>query len=141
MTRLNSDRRRPEIRTPFVFKRFFGRLFDMPQLHQMKLTAENFDLMNSGKKLSELRLNDEKRRRIQIGDQIEFRKLPELQESLLVEVLSLTSYPDFASLFEGVKDQYADWSKEAFIQGMHKHYSPEEEKNYGALAIGIKLSK
>lgn len=41
-------------------------------LHQMKLKSEPFEKMKSGAKTVELRLNDEKRQLVQIGDFIEF---------------------------------------------------------------------
>lgn len=44
--------------------------------HNMKLNEEPFDMMKSGIKDIEYRLNDEKRRQIQIGDTITFYKRP-----------------------------------------------------------------
>lgn len=41
-------------------------------LHDLKLYANNFDKIESGQKLREYRLYDEKRRTINIGDTIRF---------------------------------------------------------------------
>lgn len=40
--------------------------------HKMNLFPEPFEMISSGQKTIELRLNDEKRQKIQIGDIIEF---------------------------------------------------------------------
>lgn len=58
-------------------------------LHKMKLQEDPFERIKNGTKTVEFRLYDEKRQTIQIGDEIEFSKLPELQEKLLVKVIDL----------------------------------------------------
>ena len=56
-------------------------------IHKMKLQEDPFERIKNGTKTVEFRLYDEKRQTIQIGDEIEFSKLPELQEKLLVKVI------------------------------------------------------
>lgn len=58
-------------------------------LHKMKLQEDPFERIKNGTKTVEFRLYDEKRQTIQIGDEIEFSRLPELQEKLLVKVIDL----------------------------------------------------
>jgi ASC-1-like (ASCH) protein len=41
-------------------------------LHQMKLQPNPFEQIKNGSKTLELRLNDEKRQLIKVGDEIEF---------------------------------------------------------------------
>ena len=55
--------------------------------HEMKLQPEYYDFILNGTKRIEIRLFDEKRQQIKVGDQIEFSKLPTLQEKLLVNVI------------------------------------------------------
>lgn len=55
----------------------------------MKLQESPFERIKSGTKTVEFRLYDEKRSKINIGDQINFSKLPDLQETILVDVLDL----------------------------------------------------
>ena len=43
-------------------------------LHKMKLKKEPFEMIKSGKKIYELRLYDEKRKKLKIGDTVEFEK-------------------------------------------------------------------
>ena len=65
----------------------------------MKLQESPFERIKSGTKTVEFRLYDEKRQQIKIGDQIEFSKLPDLQEKLLVDVMELYREDSFENLF------------------------------------------
>ena len=71
-------------------------------LHKMKLQEDPFERIKNGTKTVEFRLYDEKRQTIQIGDEIEFSKLPELQEKLLVKVIDLYKEKSFEKLFKKV---------------------------------------
>ena len=71
-------------------------------LHKMKLQEDPFERIKNGTKTVEFRLYDEKRQTIQIGDEIEFSKLPELQEKLLVKVIDLYREDSFEKLFKKV---------------------------------------
>ena len=68
----------------------------------MKLQEDPFERIKNGTKTVEFRLYDEKRQTIQIGDEIEFSKLPELQEKLLVKVIDLYKEESFEKLFKKV---------------------------------------
>ena len=57
--------------------------------HQMGLHGVYFDAIKKGTKTVEVRLNDEKRRKIKVGDTIEFIKIPEQNEILTVEVIRI----------------------------------------------------
>ena len=106
-------------------------------LHQMKLNDDPFERIKNGTKTIEFRLYDEKRRNVKIGDQIEFSKLPDLQEKILVDVLDLYTEPSFAELFEKIyKDR--ELAKQ-YANAMYEIYSPENEKKYGVVGIKIKL--
>ena len=54
-------------------------------LHKMRLQDLPFDSIASGSKTIEIRLNDDKRKLVRIGDQIEFSKLPALKEKVNVK--------------------------------------------------------
>ena len=71
-------------------------------LHKMKLQEDPFERIKNGTKTVEFRLYDEKRQTIQIGDEIEFSKLPELQEKLLVKVIDLYKEESFEKLFKNL---------------------------------------
>lgn len=67
--------------------------------HTMKLKEDPFERMKNGTKTIEFRLYDEKRRKIKVGDEIEFFKLPKLQERILVRVKNLYRGDSFKILF------------------------------------------
>lgn len=102
----------------------------------MKLQESPFERIKNGTKTVEFRLYDEKRRKIKIGDQIEFSKLPDLQETILVDVLDLYREDTFENLFKKLFTDEDEIKKET--KSMYQYYSPDEEKQYGV--IGIKIS-
>ena len=107
-------------------------------LHKMKLNEDPFNRMKNGTKTIEFRLFDEKRQQIKIGDQIEFTKLPDLQEKLLVDVIELYREDTFENLFRKL---YAGEEKiKRKTKAMYQIYSPEKERQYGVLGIGIKIN-
>ena len=106
-------------------------------LHQMKLNKEPFERIKNGTKTIEFRLYDEKRRKVKIGAKIEFSKLPDLQEKILVDVLDLYTEPSFEELFEKLYEDKELAKQKA--NAMYEIYSPENEKKYGVVGIKIKL--
>lgn len=100
--------------------------------HKMKLLPEPFELIKSGKKVIEVRLNDEKRQKVKIGDTIVFAKLPDLNEKLRVKVLGLLHYGTFEQLYRdipfrlfGREGKTLEW----MIKGTYEIYTKEQEKN------------
>ena len=106
-------------------------------LHEMKLNENPFERMKNGTKTIEFRLNDEKRKKIKIGDKIEFLKLPDLQAKLLVDVIELYREDTFKKLFLKLYNDESEATEKA--NGMYEIYSPDKEKQYGVLGIKIKL--
>ena len=78
-----------------------------------------------------------KRRKVQIGDTIEFSLLPDLKEKILTEVSELYRADTFKELFEKLFDNKEEIEKK--VKGMYEIYSPEQEKEYGVLGMRIKL--
>ena len=106
--------------------------------HSMKLLESPFNRIKNGTKTIEFRIYDEKRRKIKIGDTIEFSLLPDLKEKILTEVIDLYRADTFEELFENLYNDKEEIEKK--VKGMYKIYSPEKEKEYGVLGIGIKLA-
>ena len=107
----------------------------------MGLYAEYFQSIIDGKKTVEVRLNDENRRKIKVGDMIEFIKVPEQDEALTVEVTQLRKYNTFQEMYEDIPFKDFDcegWTMKEMIDGTYEIYTPEQEKQWGALAITIK---
>ena len=111
-------------------------------MHQMKLQQNPFDLIKSGEKTIEVRLYDDKRQLIAVGDTIEFSKLPELTETINVVVEALLIYKDFKSLFtdfDANKFGGKGWSIDALVENMHTYYSVEDEQKFGVLGIKVRV--
>lgn len=106
-------------------------------LYKMKLNESPFERIKNGTKTIEFRLYDEKRQQIKVGDKIEFSKLPDLQEKLLVDVVELYREDTFENLFRKL---YTDEEEiKIKTKSIHQYYSLEKEKEYGVLGIKIKI--
>jgi len=107
----------------------------------MRLGEEVFEKIKAGKKNIELRLLDEKRKVLKVGDMIEFAKRPTLHEKLQVKILELKTYKTFAEVYDNydLKDLgYEEGlSKEEFIEKMYNHYNEDEIDDYEILVISI----
>ena len=106
-------------------------------IHKMKLNESPFERIKNGTKTIEFRLYDEKRQQIKIGDQIEFSKLPDLQEKLLVDVTELYREDTFENLFRKLYTDKYEINRRT--KSMEQYYSYEKEKEYGVLGIKIAL--
>lgn len=112
--------------------------------HKMKLQPEYYNYILNGTKKVELRLNDEKRKNIKIGDKIKFLKEPELHESFMATVINLYKYDSFDELFKHFDiSLLADknMTKEKLICDLEKFYTKEKQRKYGVLGIEISLDK
>ena len=111
--------------------------------HDSKLPLDPFERIKKGKKIIEVRLLDEKRKSIEIGDTISFFKLPNLEESIKTKVIGLSrfnSFKDFFSFFRTKPFGHPEnMSIEEQVSGMRNAYSEEEEKKLGVLGIHIVL--
>ena len=108
-------------------------------IHEMKLNESPFERIKDGAKTVEFRLYDEKRKKIKVGDQIVFFKLPDLNEFLLVDVLELYHEKSFEDLFEKLYTDKDEIKKK--IVSIHQYYTPEKEAEYSVLGIKISLVK
>ena len=109
-------------------------------IHYMKLRREPFLAIASGEKTYELRLFDEKRRAIHVGDVIEFTE-PEscaVIRRIVTELLTYTSFSKLYSSLPLVKCGYTEENvKYATPEDMYAYYSAEEERACGVIAIGL----
>lgn len=108
-------------------------------VHEMKLKESPFERIKNGTKTIEFRLYDEKRRKIKIGDEIKFSKLPDLQEQLVVEVLDIYIAENFEKLFSEIYTEENEIKKKT--KSMNQYYTREQEKEYGVVGIKIKVLK
>lgn len=112
-------------------------------VHVMKLKNDPFQKIKTGKKTVELRLYDNKRRQLDIGDDIIFTNLSNADERLAVRVKALYRYASFEELFSEISPEKCGNRKgetaEEAAAGMLKYYSEEQIRNYSVLGIKIEL--
>ena len=109
-------------------------------LHQMKLNREPFAKILTGSKTIELRLNDEKRRKVQPGDFIAFTctDIPE-QMTIQTRVTALHPFASFAELYAALPNEKLGYAPgtEPDPAHMDAFYPREMQKQYGALGIEL----
>ena len=110
--------------------------------HEIKLKPEYIEFIKEGTKRIEIRLNDEKRSQIKLGDTIKFLKEPEKKETLKAKVVGLLRYNTFEDMFNDFDISIlADKSmtKEELIGVLEQFYTKEKQKEYGVLGIRLEL--
>ncbi|GEK92213.1 ASCH domain-containing protein [Alkalibacterium kapii] len=106
----------------------------------MGLYDRPFELVSSGKKTVEVRLNDIKRRKLKIGDIITFNKLTNPFEEVTVRIKDLTYYQTFKEMYQDIPAKTfgsEDVTLEEMLEKTHVIYPPEKEQEWGTLAISF----
>ena len=109
-------------------------------LHEMKLQDDPFKKISDGTKTIEMRLYDEKRKKVKVGDLIEFTNVLN-NEKLITRVINLYIYKDFDELYKNhdkVSIGYNE-DEEASPSDMSMYYSDEDIEKYGVVGIELKL--
>ena len=106
----------------------------------MNLHPEPFELIKSGLKDVEMRLYDERRKPIQIGDTIQFTNKQSL-ETISVEVVNLLQFKTFEELYEHYPKVRLGYKLDEIADpvDMEQYYSKKQIDRYGVLAIEIEL--
>ena len=111
-------------------------------IYEMKLQAKYYDFILNGTKRIELRLNDEKRQKIKLGDKIKFIKEPNLNEYFDAKVIGLLRYISFEELFKDYDVNILankNITKKELIEDLEKFYTKEKQQKYGVKGIKIEL--
>ncbi|MBO6060932.1 MAG: 23S rRNA (uracil(1939)-C(5))-methyltransferase RlmD, partial [Clostridia bacterium] len=110
--------------------------------HQMNLDPAPYEMIENGSKTIELRLFDEKRRKIKPGDAIVFTNT-DTGEKLSATVLNLHCFRSFEELYQTLPLMKCGYSKEKVAQAkpsdMEQYYSEELQKRYGVVGIELCL--
>lgn len=108
----------------------------------MELQNAYYNYMLKGTKRIELRLYDEKRKNIKIGDIITITNA-QTNEEFEVKVVGLLQYSSFKEMFNDFDIEIlADKSmtKEELMNELEKFYPIEKQKQYNVLGIRIELN-
>lgn len=113
-------------------------------IHHMNLNPNPFKAISEGRKTIEMRLFDEKRRLINVGDQIVFTNIDNESQKITVKVIGLHTFDSFDELYKNLPLLKCGYTKENIHdskpEDMELYYSPEKQKLYGVLGIEITLN-
>lgn len=109
-------------------------------IHYMKLQEQPFFAIKNGEKTIEMRLFDEKRQLIKVGDYIEFKNIV-TEEKIIAQVVQLFKFENFEQLYNNFDKQELGYTKNqvASPNDMLKYYPQSETQKYGVLGIKIKV--
>lgn len=111
--------------------------------HTMKLHERPYKLILNGVKTIELRLYDDKRKRISVGDEIEFINSVDSNLSLSCTVVALHRFSSFEELYKKLPLLKCGYTRKdiasAAPKDMDLYYSKDEQKAYGVIGIEVEL--
>lgn len=113
--------------------------------HIMNLNPSPFEMIRSGKKTIELRLNDEKRRLINRNDEIEFINTENVNQTLICKIVNTYCFDSFEKLYKelpllkcGYTETNIDSAKPC---DMDAYYSKEKQNEYGVIGIEVDFER
>ena len=107
----------------------------------LHLHGDIFKIIKTGTKDIEVRLNDEKRQKLKIGDKITFINRNNEQEQLTKKIIGLEHYNNFQELVNNYEIERLDlkgYTKEYFLKELERFYTLEDQIKYGVIAIIFK---
>ena len=108
--------------------------------YKMNIDDIYFQLVRSGQKKYEYRLNDEKRQQIQVGDEILLVNNLDSKQTFLVTVKDIKIYKDWRSaLLNTYKEDFLGVYKtlDETIEACDKFYSQKDVEKYGIVVYKI----
>ena len=107
--------------------------------HVMNLTPAPMQEIRTGNKTIELRLNDEKRKQISVGDTIKFINTEDSNDTLRVKVVDLFLFSSFAEIYDNLPLLNCGYNEDnintASPEDMEMYYSREKQNKYGVVGI------
>ena len=111
--------------------------------HIMKLNPSPMEKIREGTKTIELRLYDEKRKNISVGDIIIFINSENSDDTQSVTVKNLFVYKSFSELYDNLPLLKCGYTAEnietASPDDMDLYYPKEKQNQYGVVGIEVKL--
>jgi ASC-1-like (ASCH) protein len=109
--------------------------------HSLGVQEKYYNLIKSGEKIYEGRLNDEKRKLIEIGDIITIQKDPGRQESFDVKVEDKLHFKNFFEMAQSLGSApigFKGMKAEEVANIYQEFYSQEKQNQFGVVAIRLK---
>lgn len=109
--------------------------------YEMHLSQKPFEQILNGSKNIEVRIFDNKRKLLKIGDEILFILRGNEERTILKTIIDLRVYPSFIEMAEnenclriGFENGY---TTENVVNEYYKYYDKAEEKQFGVLVIEL----
>lgn len=113
--------------------------------YTMRLNPAPFSMIARGEKIFELRLYDEKRQKIRVGDTLRFIHAKNEGKQLVCRVVGLHKFPTFEALYAYLPLTKCGYTEENITDAkpsdMEEYYSKEAQKKYGVVGIEIEVMK
>lgn len=111
-------------------------------MQEMHLAKQPFEQIKNGEKTVEIRLNDEKRKCLKVGDVLRFTQVGG-NETVTARIVALHSFETFLQLFSSdlfEKTGSGNMTAEQAAESMYAYYSRQQEERFGVLAIELQLT-
>lgn len=109
----------------------------------MNLQNDPFEKIVAGEKTIELRLYDEKRSKLNIGDRIIFTNCSNTNEKIVVVIRDLYRFSSFIDLFSEIPPEKCGYETgmkaDSAALEMRKYYSEDQEQRYGVIGIKVEV--
>lgn len=108
----------------------------------MRLTSIPFYNIKNGNKTIEIRLFDEKRKNLRIGDNLIFN-LKDSNENIKTKIINLKQFENFEKVYLYYPvNKYEKNHKniKSAVDSMYKYYSKEDEEKFGVIVIEFKIT-
>lgn len=111
-------------------------------LHYMKLKQAPFEKIKNGSKTIKLRLNDEKRQKVQVGDFIEFSMIDNSNQKIQTRVTALHHFDTFQELYASLPKEKLGYAPSEAPNSNHmdEYYPREKQEQYGVLGIELRMT-
>ena len=112
-------------------------------IYHMNLNPQPFSMIADGHKTIELRLLDEKRQKIAVGDTLIFTNTADPALQLRCAVKKLHRFANFAELYAALPLDRCGYLPhelaDARPEDMDLYYPPEKQRQYGVVGIEIQM--
>lgn len=105
---------------------------------KVHLDSDIFDIVRTGIKDVEVRLNDEKRQKLKVGDTLTFYRRPnddEIINKVVKELVYFNTFEEVVNNYKMKRIYLENCTKEDYLKLMYRFYTKESETNYGVVAI------
>ena len=107
-------------------------------IYKMGLQNKYYKLVDQGNKIVELRLYDQKRKKLKVGNLIRFYEEPERINYIDTIITKLNKYNSFSEALENINmNLLTNESEEKYLDDLENYYKKEEQAKYGVIAITI----